>query len=715
MLLKRLAVAYADPTRRQASADELPNLDVTPVLIRCREWREHIHLPILSILRLLPDITGDARLSGLGDALLPLFAKGKALLLVDGLDEIHNDAHRTTFIEHLESFMDEYPQTRLIVTSREAGFSLLAPTIARFCGQWRIAPLSVEAVHLLCDHWQRVMAGDTPHALEEGKEMAFQFTGNPSLSRLAENPLLLTMLLVVKHGAGGRLPPDRVSLYARAVEVLLDTWNIKGHAPLNPKEAVPQLAYVAFEMMRRGKQTATEKELLALVEDARTSVPQIRRYSKDAPHEFLKRVELRSSLLLEAGHQVESHLPVPFYQFRHLTFQEYLAAVAAAEGHYAEYSKEDTVLTPLQKYLLMEEWKEVIPMAAVLARKQAEPIMVALVADANRVRLRVEAGTMEMEQDSEKMTSRMPSAAARLIQCLGEEAEASPETLGAALQATAFFAARYAVDDKWDALGTGPYGSELLHQMWLVYETVCGTQGANPMRLLASYSRLADVRQAWAKDAPDLSSLLRSEKREDVVTGLLACWGRGAARRQVFTVIDDFFEKLNSEDPVIQLPAVYSIAHMWHLTSETRHVDCAPTPQILDRLLSLRLYSLIQSVREWSSIAFAGIVDLMRSAWLPALSQQEAQEILRSPVREDSAQFNPYLVSGNLRIAFHAVTVMPDPKLVEQLAKSASQLPPQLWKPIIDMLEQLGDAGRKQIRRLQLKERARYKNSVAKP
>src|SRR2546423_2282234 len=118
------------------------------------------------------------------------------------------------------------------------------------------------------------MKGDSPEAKAEGHEVAQQLLRNDSLRRLAENPLLLTMLLVVKHGAG-RLPPDRVSLYGRAVEVLLDTWNIKGHDPLNVKEAVPQLAFVAFQLMRAGKQSATEKELLTLLTEAREKVPQI--------------------------------------------------------------------------------------------------------------------------------------------------------------------------------------------------------------------------------------------------------------------------------------------------------------------------------------------------------------------------------------------------------------------------------------------------------
>jgi hypothetical protein len=112
-----------------------------------------------------------------------------------------------------------------------------------------------------------------------------------------------------------------VSLFRKAVEVLLDTWNIKGHEPLNPKEAVPQLSFIAYEMIGSGKQTATEDELLKLIEESRDKVPQIRRYAKDRPDEFLKRVELRSSLVLEAGRQAAAYGTVPIYQFRHLTFR----------------------------------------------------------------------------------------------------------------------------------------------------------------------------------------------------------------------------------------------------------------------------------------------------------------------------------------------------------------------------------------------------------
>ena len=371
------------------------------------------------------------------------------------------------------------------------------------------------------------MSGDSPEVIKEAEEVAEQLIRNPSIRRLAENPLLLTMLLVVKSGAG-RLPPDRVSLYARAVEVLLDTWNIKGHAPLNPREAVPQLACVAYQMMQMRKQTVTEKELLALLELGRDRLDHVRRYAKDTPYDFLKRVELRSSLMVEAGHQIENGKTVPFYQFRHLTFQEYLAAVAAAEGHYVEYQIGDNALTPLQAYLTSEEWKEVVPMTAVLARKQSDPIIAELIRRSTELRQHVEQGMpfpgLKQWTSGEP---KLPGPVARLTQCLIEEAEVATETLPDALQLVAFFGRGLRTDADWRALINGPYAKELIHQARILYD---GNTWPEDTWLLHTCSLLTMELKGmkhWttAEGVSELAALLRSRDPNEVLDGLLIAMG----------------------------------------------------------------------------------------------------------------------------------------------------------------------------------------------
>lgn len=469
ILLKRLAVAYADPARQSSASDDLPDDDLLPILIRCREWRNYIALPIATMIAKMGEITGNNALTGLFEAISDRLRTGKMILLVDGLDEIHNDADRCIFVDNLEAFLETHKKVKLVVTSREAGFALVAPSLMRFCTRWRISPLSGDAINLLCSHWHDLMGASIGNVEEETKEVVEAISHNPALQRLAENPLLLTMLLVVKHGFG-RLPPDRVTLYERAVEVLLDTWNIRGHAALNPREAVPQIAYVAYRLMEQGKQTATESELLALIEECRREVPLVHLYARDSPNEFLKRVELRSSLILEAGNSPENGKLVPFYQFRHLTFQEYMAAIAVVDGHYSGFSEADLPLAPIIGRVASDEWKEVVPMAAVLAKKRASSIINELINIAEK-----EEATFLVKGDRDERYEwssnyRLPASVSRLLQCLIEEAEVNRENLDKSARLVATFAHGCQGQENWSALMKGPFGSTVLDEAWRLFK-----------------------------------------------------------------------------------------------------------------------------------------------------------------------------------------------------------------------------------------------------
>ena len=85
-LLKRLAVAYADPERRLASQDNLPERDWLPLFVRCRDLRERAGEPIRELLcdlgrqAEMNDDLADAFREQVDDAL----NAGRALLLVDG-------------------------------------------------------------------------------------------------------------------------------------------------------------------------------------------------------------------------------------------------------------------------------------------------------------------------------------------------------------------------------------------------------------------------------------------------------------------------------------------------------------------------------------------------------------------------------------------------------------------------------------------------------
>lgn len=673
LLLKRLAVAYCSPERRLNSDDSLPDLDLMPVLIRCREWREHITLPIATLLKSLPDITGQPNLEGVNVALSPLFKQGKVLLLVDGLDEIHDDADRTVFVENLRNFLDQFPKTKLVVTSREAGFNLVAPYLANFCEQWRVASLSTSAIHLLCSHWHKLMVGSAPEAVQEADALGKLLTTNVALKRLAENPLLLTMLLVVKHGAG-RLPPDRVSLYSRAVEVLLDTWNIKGHDALNTKEAIPQLSYIAYELMQAGQQTATERELLNLLEKAREDVPQISRYAKDTPYEFLKRVELRSSLLLEAGHQVEGGRAVPFYQFRHLTFQEYLAALAIIEGNYSAYDIKASIVRPLNNKLGSDEWKEVVPMAAVLAGKQGELIIKALVKKGLALKKKNDEGkAFEGQQEWLSHPFVLPGVIARLVQSLIEEAQAEPRTLSEALKLVAYFARGGQSNIDWKTLCRGPYASELISQAWMLYEPMSLPENTWIRNSYACFSAYRKTTSYWISDTgqEEILGLLEDVANENICLGLMTCVGilwNGKSNEGDFSIVNTIlFRKIES----LLFSECRAIAHValwvWSLDRHKNGAVQVPSIDILNLLLAGFLCRKNEDESDLSAFALDTCYGLRRDYWQPLLSDDQIATFNAVPKIKSNERLVK-ISSAVVVIAFHVKGIMPDSEISAQIA-----------------------------------------------
>ena len=82
--------------------------------------------------------------------------------------------------------------------------------------------------------------------------------------------------------------------------------------------------------------------------------------------DFVSRVEERSSLLSLSGHILEDGQLRATYEFKHLTFQEYLAALAAANGYYPDRREGEQLADVLVPYLTKSSWREVVPLAGVL-------------------------------------------------------------------------------------------------------------------------------------------------------------------------------------------------------------------------------------------------------------------------------------------------------------------------------------------------------------
>ncbi len=183
--------------------------------------------------------------------------RGEAALLIDGLDEISDERLRVSFVKQLRTFLATYPTAHVIVTSREAGFRVVGGALSRQCQHYTISELNAEDVTRLTLAWHREVVGDSQSVRDDAESLARTICDSDRVFQLASNPLLLTTLLLVKRWVG-QLPTRRSVLYGKAIEVLLMTWNVEGYEPLDQEEAIPQLAFVAFAMMRGGVQRVRE-------------------------------------------------------------------------------------------------------------------------------------------------------------------------------------------------------------------------------------------------------------------------------------------------------------------------------------------------------------------------------------------------------------------------------------------------------------------------
>lgn len=317
----------------------------------------------------------------LGDLLTQALEEGRALLLLDGLDEVRDTGRRHLVVDRVRDFYSRHRKSgnggnRFVLTSRIVGYREVR-LAAEGLAEGTLVDFEEDEIESFIGKWtvalEKAAGGETGVSRSRAEEERREFLGavrtNPGMRSLASNPLLLTILALMKR-QGVALPDRRVELYKTYVETLLKSWNLaRGLAGRTGREVdlvdrMKILAPLALWMheVSPGVGLVKEGDLLRRLEAL--CAERGHADAARAADEFLEDVRKGSSLLVSRGeHQ---------YGFIHLTFQEYLAAVALAwqarkdraalierlATHIGEASWHEVVLLTVGYLGIVDQWEE---------------------------------------------------------------------------------------------------------------------------------------------------------------------------------------------------------------------------------------------------------------------------------------------------------------------------------------------------------------------
>lgn len=291
-------------------------------------------LPVVVLVRSLPrmalDLDTIAETSGCDRSLLArALGDGRVRLLVDGLDEAKGG--RAALLPALVAFAAAHPAARVVVTTRPGAAA--GPLAVEGFAAVQLLPMTRQETLSFVDRWtlaaERSLQKGGARAEDDARTAADDLKGrirrSGAIARLAETPLLCSVLCVVHRFRGQRIPERRVGLYEACTVVLLFEWDqsklrdaalgapmLMGTLDAQAKRAL--LGALARDLHDRHAAEASDAEVARVF---RAKLPELG-VAEDGAARMVEEIRDRSGLLVERAPGV--------FGFSHLGFQEYLTA-----------------------------------------------------------------------------------------------------------------------------------------------------------------------------------------------------------------------------------------------------------------------------------------------------------------------------------------------------------------------------------------------------
>ncbi len=274
------------------------------------------------------------------EALEPLMSaldEGRAVLLLDGLDEVVGHPALAHVTESILATARAYPHSLILVTCRILDYQVERLRQLPGFPTHTLAELTDAQIAQFVADWYAELAASgrrsTSQAAADTRYLQQAIAARPELRDLARLPLLLTVMALV-HVNKGTLPDARALLYYECIDILLLRWRqSRGEHDLLTRLGVSQfrssdllalmarLGFAAHERAERSAEESSrpadlsESEVMRLLADGFAQYDNGRKYH--LAEMVLHALMQGNGLLLKRGPDV--------YAFPHRTFQEFLA------------------------------------------------------------------------------------------------------------------------------------------------------------------------------------------------------------------------------------------------------------------------------------------------------------------------------------------------------------------------------------------------------
>ncbi|MCT7985126.1 NACHT domain-containing protein [Laspinema sp. A4] len=281
-------------------------------------------------------------------SLQEILQQGKALVLLDGLDEVR-EKDSDIIVKKIRDCSNTFWKNHFVMTCRIAAQEY---TFEKFT-EVEMADFEPTQISNFANKWFKN---------KEVKPETFinHLENYPKIQELATSPLLLT-LLCLTFDQTGYFPANRSELYKQCLDVLLGKWVDKpgiGRDPVYKKLSKPRkkdlFSKIALTTFESGDYFFKQEEAEHYITDYIRNLPdantdeEVRQLDSEA---VLGSIEAQHGLLIERAKEI--------YSFSHLTFHEYFTAREII----SQQSSEEA-LRKLVTHLTDRRWREVFILAA---------------------------------------------------------------------------------------------------------------------------------------------------------------------------------------------------------------------------------------------------------------------------------------------------------------------------------------------------------------